>query len=88
MDSLCAARAALDDDFEYQKSAFLHEMFNHEYGINWQADYDVISVFANVSGVRDYENINSLFAAAGFSDLQRRAYSAARAEYFKQASAF
>ncbi len=67
----------------YWKSAFLREMDNHEYGINWQADYDVISCFANVDGVKDYENREALFRAANFSDLQREAYAEACAEYFR-----
>lgn len=61
-------------------------MNNHEYGINWQADYDVISCFANVGSVKDYENREKLFAAAHFSDLQRSAYAAARAEYYDSAA--
>lgn len=77
------ARKKHENDFEYMKSAFLYEMFNHEYGINWQADYDVISCFANVNSVKDYENINSLFEAAKFSETQKSAYMAARRDYFK-----
>ncbi len=77
-----AAANANADNFDYWKSAFLYEMDNHEYGINWQADYDVISCFANVDGVKDYENREKLFDAAKFTELQRRAYAAARAKYF------
>lgn len=62
-------------------------MDNHEYGINWQADYDVISCFANVGSVKDYENREKLFSAAHFSELQRSAYAAARAEYYDSAAA-
>lgn len=71
---------------EYWKSAFLREMFNHEYGINWQADFDVCSAFGNCSGVRDYEGIEELFTACKFSDVQRAAYMAARSEYSKQSA--
>jgi hypothetical protein len=78
-----AAANANADNFDYWKSAFLYEMDNHEYGINWQADYDVISCFANVDSVKDYENREKLFAAAHFSELQRSAYTAACAEYFR-----
>lgn len=77
-----SAANANADNFDYWESAFLYEMDNHEYGINWQADYDVISCFANVDGVKDYENREKLFDAAGFSDLQRRAYAAALAEHY------
>lgn len=81
-----AAANANADNFDYWKAAFLYEMNNHEYGINWQADYDVISCFANVDSVKDYENREKLFAAAHFSDLQRSAYAAARAEYYNSAA--
>lgn len=76
------------DNFDYWKRSFLSEMINHEYAINWQADYDTISAFANVSGVREYENREALFSAANFTDLQRRAYDAARAEYYRSHADF
>ena len=72
-----------NDDVEYWKSAFLSEMYNHEYGINWQADFDVCSAFGDCSSVRDYEDIEELFTACNFSDVQRTAYMAARREYAK-----
>ena len=74
------------DTAEYWNGAFLHEMFNHEYGINWQADFDVCSAFGDCSGVRDYEDIEELFSACNFSDVQRAAYMAARREYSKQSA--
>ena len=80
--------AANKDNFGYWKDAFLKEMINHEYAINWQADYDTISAVANVSGVRDYENREELFSAANFTDLQRRAYHAARSEYYRSHADF
>ena len=74
------------DNAEYWKSAFLREMFNHEYGINWQADFDVCSAFGDCSGVLDYEDIEELFSACKFSDMQRAAYMAARHEYSRQSA--
>lgn len=69
---------------EYWKSAFLSEMYNHEYGINWQADYDVISCFGNCSNVEDYTDAEKLFSAAGFNEVQKAAYLAARREYYNR----
>lgn len=69
---------------EYWKSAFLREMFNHEYGINWQADFDVCSCFGNCSSVANIDDLNALFDACNFSDVQRAAYMAAQREYSKQ----
>jgi len=68
----------------YWKTAFLSEMYNHEYGINNQGDLDVINCFANVWDVRDYWDISSLFKAAKFTELQKSAYMEARAEYYKE----
>lgn len=75
------AAKANENNFDYWRDSFLYEMYNHEYGINWQADYDVISCYANVDGVKDYEDREKLFNAAGFSELQRNAYHAALKEY-------
>ena len=74
------------DNAEYWKSAFLYEMFNHEYGINWQADFDVCSCFGDCSSVANIDDINELFNACNFSDIQRAAYMAARREYGKQSA--
>ena len=36
----------LRDDPEFAEAAFLYEMDNHEYAINWSADEDVLGCFA------------------------------------------
>lgn len=86
LEGLSHANEANRENADFWKSAFLYEMFNHEYGINWQADYDVCACFGNVSGVRDYADVEKLFDACGFNDTQRQAYAAARREYFKSES--
>ena len=35
----------LRDDHEFAEAAFLYEMDNHEYAINWSGDEDVLSAF-------------------------------------------
>lgn len=72
------------DNTEYWESAFLHEMFNHEYGINWQGDFDVCSCFGDCSRVRNYEDIEELFNACNFNDMQRIAYMEAKHKYMKE----
>lgn len=72
------------ENAEYWKSAFLREMYNHEYGINWQSDYDVISCFGNCDGVEDYTDAEKLFSAVGFNEVQKAAYLAARREYYNR----
>lgn len=79
-----AKEAASNDNFEYWKEAFLSEMFNHEYGIAWDADYNVISCFASIG----YNNniLEQCFDDAKFTEVQRKAYRAARDEYYRTAT--
>ena len=42
---LMGAKEKACDNEKYMVKAFSHEMQNHEYIINWQADYDVCSCF-------------------------------------------
>ena len=38
---------ALMKDYDFAVEAFLYEMNNHEYAINWQGDWDVCAVFCD-----------------------------------------
>ena len=84
LDGLTHANEANSENADFWKSAFLSEMYNHEYGINWQADYDVISCFGNCDGVEDYTDAGKLFSAVGFNEIQKAAYLAARREYYNR----
>lgn len=68
--------------YDYLKSAFLYEMSNHEYGINHQGDYDVLSCFGTVNW-HSYD-IEAYFEDLKFTEMQRRAYMDARKQYFKE----
>lgn len=70
------------NNYEYYKNAFLYEMYNHEYGINWQADYDTLSAFGNVK-YHDGD-LNAYFEELHFNETQRRAYVDARSQYFAE----
>lgn len=72
----------ISNNYEYLKSAYLYEMHNHEYGINWQADYDTLSCFGNI----EYHDtdLNAYFEELKFTDLQKQAYLDARKQYFKE----
>lgn len=73
------------DNFDYWKDAILTEMFNHEYGINWQADYDVLSAFGNPEWRRgDKNTLEAWFKDCGFNALQKKAYKAAQVEYYNR----
>lgn len=71
---------------EEMKKAFLKEMYNHEYGINWQADYDVLSAFGRIEYSRSGENeLEDYFQQLDFTAEQKAAYIAARREYYRTA---
>ena len=57
-------------DYEHAYQAFLYEMYNHEYAISWQGDWDVIRCFANVDG----EDADDMLPKTGWSDEVKRAY--------------
>ena len=81
------AKNANKNDYDYQKNAFLSEMYNHEYGINMQADYDVLSVFGNIHYHGEENNeLGKYFDELNFNDIQRKAYYDARREYFRKAA--
>lgn len=75
----------MEESYEYLKSAFKYEMHNHEYGINWQGDWDVLSCFGEVN-YRDENGLTGYFDQLGFNDTQRHAYLDAQKEYFKEAN--
>jgi hypothetical protein len=82
LNTLNKAKDNMSNNYEYLKSAYLYEMHNHEYGINWQADYDVLSCFGNV----EYHdgNLQAYFEELNFTELQKQAYLDARKQYFKE----
>lgn len=84
MDALIKARDAMKDSAEYWEGAFLHEMYNHEYGINWQADYDTLSAFGNIRWMDEDASLDDYFDQLSFNDVQRKAYVTARTRYFDE----
>lgn len=85
--ALNKARDAMLDDYEYQKKAFLSEMFNHEYGYSGSPDYDVLQVFGNIHYKGDDETaLQAYFRELGFSEIRERAYRAAQREYWETAN--
>ena len=83
-DALEKAWAEHENDFDALKSAFKYEMRNHEYAINWQGNWDVLSVFGQVRYVEGDYDIENYFDQLRFTDVQRRAYYAARSEYLRE----
>lgn len=61
----------LIDDIEFAEAAFLYEMDNHEYAINWSADEDVMDCFCINWRFIDEHGL-------------KMAYDSARNKHFKQ----
>lgn len=89
LETLEKVKAAISGDYKYLRNAFLYEMYNHEYGINWQADYDVLSCFGSVPyHGESAEALRTYFMELNFTDIQRRAYMDARSQYFKETECY
>ena len=68
-------REAMKDD-EFAVSAFVYEMFNHEYCINYQGDYDVLGCLGyKEEDLAKDERLN-------------RVYNKARKQYFRECGEF
>ena len=79
------AKNVFENSYDYLKEAYLSEMYNHEYGINLQGDYDVLSAFYD--DVPYFEDsLMSYFKYLKMTDIQIKAYRDARNEYSKNAA--
>lgn len=56
----------MENDLSFTKEAFIYEMQNHEYPINWQGDYDVCSCFGSCDFAEEKDGIDYL-EEMGFS---------------------
>lgn len=81
--ALCDREDELKNNYEYYVNAFVYEMCNHEYAINYQADYDTLSAFGNIEWKGD--SLADYFDQLNFTETQRRAYKDARQKYYKMA---
>lgn len=68
-------------DYDFAKDAFLYEMRNHEYAINHQRDFDVLSCFYDIQYDMMYQYPEYL-DSIGVNETVKKAYSDARKEYF------
>lgn len=75
-------------DYEQAYDAFMYEMGNHEYHINWQADWDVLSCFGLDDDVCEYEDgkdPDEYMDAMGLSPVTKAAYHDARGDFLRMA---
>ena len=76
----------MKNDFTYNKDAFYREMANHEYHINYyQGDFDVLSAFGTVTWAGEDAPLSRYFDELDFTDVQRKAYFAARRDFLRDA---
>ena len=83
LNTLNKAKEDMSNNYEYLKSAYLYEMHNHEYGINWQADWDTLSAIYGDIQYHDCD-LQAYFEELKFTDLQKKAYLDARKQYFQE----
>ena len=83
MATLLRAKNDVKGNYQYQKEAFLSEMYNHEYAYNWDADYETLSAFGRITYRQDGD-INKYFDELNFNDIQRKAYRDAVSEYSRR----
>lgn len=68
-------------DYEHAYDAFFYEMGNHEYHINYEGDWDVLSCFGLNDDVCEYEDgkdVDEYMDAMGLSPVTKAAYHDAR----------
>lgn len=95
LDSIMSELHAVDDakrefieDYEQAYDAFFYEMANHEYHINYEGDWDVLSCFGLDDDVCEYEggkNVDEYMDAMGFSPVTKAAYRDARGDFLRMA---
>ena len=71
-------------DFDFAYDAFMREMYNHEYEINSQGNWDVLSKFGSIEYSYEAEcNPVIYMDALGFSDDTKLAFRSARRDYYQ-----
>lgn len=93
LDSILSELNAVDDakrefieDYEQAYDAFFYEMGNHEYHINYEGDWDVLSCFGLKDSVCEYgKDVDEYMDAMGLSPVTKAAYHDARGDFLRMA---
>ena len=83
LDQSSAEEAEAMKDAEFAYGAFLYEIGNHEYHINWQSDWDVFSCFGHVEYGED-KGAGAYMDDLGFEPQTKAAFYRARKEFCRQ----
>nr|DAE21777.1 MAG TPA: hypothetical protein [Siphoviridae sp. ct2773] len=73
-------------DYEHAYDAFFYEMGNHEYHINYEGDWDVLSCFGLNDDVCEYEDgkdVDEYMDAMGLLPVTKAAYHDARGDFLR-----
>lgn len=81
-----ATRKACDEsrDADYMRKAFKYQMWNHEYGISMDKDYEVIDCFQHTKWLGEYADTEEYLATTGWTDEWKNAYREAKREYMRE----
>ena len=74
----------MEGESGFAESAFYYEMQNHEYHINWQADWDVCSCFGDCEYGED-KSYAVYLVEMGYSDNVVKEYRKARSRFLNDA---
>lgn len=72
----------LMENYNFAKEAFLYEMQNHEYEINFQGNFDVLNCFYDIECQQEDYNSEKYFESLDVPEEVKKAYEDAREEYF------
>lgn len=82
----CARKVCKVEDYEQAYDAFFYEMGNHEYHINYEGDWDVLSCFGLKDSVCEYgKDVDEYMDAMGLSPVTKAAYHDARGDFLRMA---
>lgn len=73
----------IENDPKFAREAFLYEMRNHEYPINHQADWEVVSCFGKVK-FNDYAEGEDYLKELGFSEAVQQIYKECRKQVYNE----
>lgn len=74
------------EDYEQAYDAFMYEMGDLAYPVNWEGDWDVLSCFGLNDGVCEYEvgkGADEYMDAMGLSSVTKAAYHDARGDFLR-----
>jgi hypothetical protein len=88
LDAVKEMKSEFVKDYEQAYDAFFYEMGNHEYHINGEGDWDVLSCFGLDDDVCEYvdgKDADEYMDAMGLSPVTKAAYHDARGDFLRMA---